>query len=137
MDDLIQKHHNDINALKIVLADHETSIVRGSQCLVDIHKQVEALFGKTQDTHDLMKFAAPLSPDIFPILLEDFCVNQSIFTSKSEVRRMIQGGGVKLNGETLMDSKISLLPETLMKNQGLLMISVGKKKHFNFKIQTT
>ncbi|MBA4249100.1 MAG: tyrosine--tRNA ligase [Candidatus Puniceispirillum sp.] len=134
IEDLTHKHQNDINSLKIILADQVTSIVRGSICLQDIHKQADALFGKAQDPNDLIKFATPLNQDTFPLMFEDFCVNHSIFSSKSEVRRMIQGGGVKLNGETLSDSKISLSSDTFTSNQGLLMISVGKKKHFSFKI---
>ncbi len=134
IEELLKNHQNDINALKVILADQVTSIVRGSMCLADIHKQANALFGMAQDPNDLMKFATRLACDTFPIVFEDFCVNQSLFASKSEVRRMIQGGGIKLNGEIISNSKIYLSSETFMNNQGLLMISVGKKKHFNFKL---
>lgn len=135
IDTLVAQHSNDINALKVILADQVTSIVRGSECLSDIHKQAAALFGKYQDINDLIQFATELDIHNFPCAFEDFCVEHSILSSKSEVRRMVQAGGVRLNSEVVLDSKLTLAEEHFEQNQGLLMISVGKKKHFNFKLK--
>lgn len=135
IDELTHKYQNDINSLKVVLADQVTTIVRGSECLADIHKQVDALFGHSQDVNDLLQFATELESEVFPCVFEDFCMQHSLFTSKSEVRRMVQGSGLKINSELVTDSKFILSLDLFTHNQGLLMISVGKKKHFSFKLK--
>lgn len=58
----------------------------------------------------------------------DFLVELQLFTSKSEARRMIENRGVKLNGETVEDTKfqVNIIDK--------LIVQVGKRKFVKIKI---
>ena len=52
--------------------------------------------------------------------------------SKSEIRRLIKGNGVKINNQTISDEKM-LISKTLFKNN-LIKLSLGKKKHIKVEL---
>ena len=52
--------------------------------------------------------------------------------SKSEIRRLIKGNGVKINNQTISDEKM-LITETLFKDN-LIKLSLGKKKHIKVEL---
>ncbi|HSQ41361.1 MAG TPA: tyrosine--tRNA ligase [Fibrobacteraceae bacterium] len=56
----------------------------------------------------------------------DFLVQIGAFASKGEARRMIQNGGVKLNGEKLTDPAMSIAVEA----GGRLVLQVGKRSFY-------
>ena len=49
--------------------------------------------------------------------------------SKSEIRRLIQNNGIKIDNEKIKDGKI-LISKKFFENKGFIKLSVGKKKHF-------
>ena len=53
-------------------------------------------------------------------------------TSKSEIRRLIKGNGVKINNEAISDEKF-LITVNLFKNN-LIKLSLGKKKHIKVEL---
>ncbi|MDP4200653.1 MAG: tyrosine--tRNA ligase [Bacteroidota bacterium] len=57
------------------------------------------------------------------ILLTDFIAERKLAPSKSEARRLIEGGGVSLDGEKVLDVKMSFTPNT----EGVVL-KVGKRK---------
>lgn len=64
------------------------------------------------------------------IPLTDLLAAQTtVFPSKSEARKMIQGGGVSVNKEKIADPQYSIHKEHLLNNR-YLVIQKGKKKHF-------
>ena len=52
--------------------------------------------------------------------------------SKSEIRRLIKGNGVKINNQTISDEKM-LISITLFKDN-LIKLSLGKKKHIKVEL---
>ena len=52
--------------------------------------------------------------------------------SKSEIRRLIKGNGVKINNQTISDEKM-LITKTLFKDN-LIKLSLGKKKHIKVEL---
>ena len=57
----------------------------------------------------------------------DLLVKTSLISSKSEARRMIQNGGVYLNGKKVADTNLKISKDFFIK-ENLLVLSVGKKK---------
>ena len=53
-------------------------------------------------------------------------------TSKSEIRRLIKGNGIKINGQTISDEKL-LITKSLFKDN-LIKLSLGKKKHIKVEL---
>ncbi len=62
--------------------------------------------------------------------ITSLCAEHSqVFSSRGELRRMIQGGGVSLNKEKIDDSE-SIIRENSLLNNKYLLIQKGKKNYF-------
>lgn len=100
IDELCKKEGQALNEAKERLAYEITSMVHGEEAANDASKKAKALFsgGSTalMDSYQLSSDA--LGQSILDVLNE-----AGLFPSKSEGRRLIQQGGVQLNGERLDD----------------------------------
>ena len=68
------------------------------------------------------------------VTLADLCVDYSqVFSSKGELRRLVQGGGLSLNKEKIENPDIIVNPGTLLNNKYLL-IQKGKKNYYLIRI---
>lgn len=64
------------------------------------------------------------------VALSDLCaVHSSVFSSKSELRRLVQGGGVSLNREKVADPEKIIRADALL-NGKYLLVQKGKKSYF-------
>jgi tyrosyl-tRNA synthetase len=61
-------------------------------------------------------------------LIIDIIAEQKLATSKTEARRLIQGGGVSIDGEKVADEKATLSPTP----EGIVL-KVGKRKFLKIK----
>ena len=66
----------------------------------------------------------------------DICINDKfkIFSSKSELRRLCEQGGIYLNDKKFTNYENKISADDLMENKYLL-IRKGKKNYFLFKIK--
>jgi tyrosyl-tRNA synthetase len=64
----------------------------------------------------------------------DLLVKMNLISSKSEARRMIQNGGVYLNGKKITDANLKISKEFFIK-ENLLVMSVGKKKSLLIRVK--
>ena len=62
------------------------------------------------------------------ISIVDLIVLSKLETSKSEIRRLLKGKGIKINNEAITDDKF-LIKENLFDQNKSLKLSIGKKKH--------
>jgi tyrosyl-tRNA synthetase len=56
-----------------------------------------------------------------------------VFTSKSELRRLVQGGGVSINKKKVENPEMVITPEMTLNNKYLL-VQKGKKNYFLIRI---
>jgi len=64
------------------------------------------------------------------VALSDLCaVHSPVFSSKSELRRLVQGGGVSLNREKVTDPEKPVRADALL-NGKYLLVQKGKKSYF-------
>ncbi|NMC40576.1 MAG: tyrosine--tRNA ligase [Bacteroidales bacterium] len=64
------------------------------------------------------------------VALSDLCaVHSQVFSSKGELRRLVQGGGVSLNREKVTDPEKVIKTNALLNNKYLL-VQKGKKSYF-------
>ena len=63
----------------------------------------------------------------------DLIILSKIENSKSEIRRLIKGKGVKINNEIISDEKF-LIQKKLFVKDSFLKLSIGKKKHIKIKL---
>jgi tyrosyl-tRNA synthetase len=67
-------------------------------------------------------------------IVELLAVVTSVFPSKGECRKMIQGGGVSLNKEKIAGVEFTVTPEYLI-NGKYLLIQKGKKNYFIIRVE--
>ena len=53
-------------------------------------------------------------------------------SSKSEIRRLIKGNGIKINNQVINDEKFSITKELFIEN--FIKLSLGKKRHIKVKL---
>ncbi|MFN5128618.1 MAG: tyrosine--tRNA ligase [Sphingomonadaceae bacterium] len=110
---------SEINAAKIALANAATELCRGADAATLASETARKTFEEGASGGDLPSFDA--SGDISLI---DALVGLGFVASKKEARRMIQGGGARVDGDavTAEDAVISA-------QAAAVKISAGKKKH--------
>lgn len=115
----------DINTAKIALADAATSMCHGKKVLSEIHAQAQAAFGSGSEA-DLPTKWLEISQIDSPTL-ETLLVLTGLMASKGEAKRLAQGGGLRINGEQVMDARQEIDLESL--RTAPIKISLGKKQH--------
>ena len=63
------------------------------------------------------------------VTLIDLFIRLEFAKSKSEVRRLVKGGGARLNGEKVEDAELVVSAATFEGDAKELKLSSGKKKH--------
>jgi tyrosyl-tRNA synthetase len=110
---------SEINAAKIALANAATEMCRGVESANAASETARKTFEDGSAGEDL-----PVAEVQGEISLIDALVALSFVTSKKEARRMIQGGGARVDGEAISDENMVIAP-----GADLVKISAGKKKH--------
>ena len=110
---------SEINAAKIALANAATELCRGADAATLASETARKTFEEGTSGGDLPSFGA-----LGDISLIDALVGLGFVASKKEARRMIQGGGARVDGDavTAEDAVISA-------QAAAVKISAGKKKH--------
>jgi len=101
----------DINKAKIVLADEATAMLHGRECLTQIHETIQTMFkgGGSQSTEALPRaYVSPGDVEGEGIRLLDLFVDLELASSKKDARRLIQGGGARLEGVRIEDENARL-----------------------------
>ena len=92
----------DINQAKKVLAFAATEIAHGRDAAIAAENASSALFGGGADMSNVPSVEIEMGTDM-PIL--DFLVATGLFPSKSEARRMVEQGGIQIDGNKITDIK--------------------------------
>lgn len=131
------------NTIQKILAKEVTEIVHGKEELQIAIKVTEGMKpgAQTELNVALLKKMSEEIPSVTVAESEivdqkiiDLLAGSKILSSKGEVRRMIQNGGVYLNNTRVEDGTKSISQEDLIDGECLLF-SIGKKKKILFFIQ--
>ncbi len=130
IDELIKTE--EINKLKIKLANETTRILHGNSKSIQAEKTAKDTFELGKINTNLPTTNISKDKVINGIKLLELLVDNKIMNSKSEVRRAILNNGIKVNGILVKnENKIINLPDF---HEESMKISYGKKKHYLFKI---
>ena len=66
------------------------------------------------------------------LTIVDLIILSKLEKSKSEIRRLIKGSGVKINNQVINDEKL-IISEKLFEND-TIKLSLGKKRHIKVEI---
>ena len=106
----------ELNEAKKILAFAATEIAHGHDAAVAAESAASALFGGGTDKENIPSFKLDMS---VPMGIIDFLVAVKLFSSKSEARRMIEQGGIQIDGKKAIDWKAEVAPaEEIMVQKG-------------------
>ncbi len=109
----------EINEAKVALANAATELCRGREAAEHAAETARKTFDEGEAGGDL-----PTVEITGDISLVDALVALGFVTSKKEARRMIQGGGARIDGDAVFDENW-----LISASQQPVKISAGKKKH--------
>jgi len=118
-----------INQAKVVLADEATAMLHGKDSLTQIHQTVENMFkGSGESTDGLPRIFVKVSElEGDGKRFADLFMELELTKSKKEARRLIAGGGAKVDGEKIGDEMGSLTMED-MNGKTEIVLRAGKKR---------
>lgn len=108
----------ELNTAKKILAFAATEIAHGRDAAMAAESAAEALFGGGANTDNIPSVEVEISE---PMGIIDFLVAVNLFSSKSEARRMIEQGGIQIDGNKITDWKSEIKPAEQ------IMVQKGKK----------
>ena len=117
---------SELNCAKEVLAYELTAIVHGTEEAVNAQNAARALFSAGSDDSN-MPTTSITSADLENMSIADLMVRCKLSKSKGEARRLIDQGGVELNGTRVSDS-MTMIGETDFSNNDLILRK-GKKTY--------
>ena len=113
-----------MNTAKKILAFAATEIAHGRDAAVAAESAADALFAGGANSDNVpsvdLDFSAPMN-------IVDFLVATKLFPSKSEARRMIEQGGIQIDGNKITDWKCDIAPAEEV------MVQKGKKTFLRVK----
>ena len=125
------RKNEEINSLKILLANNATSLLHGNEESKKCFEQAKKIFTDNSSDEGLPLLEVN-EKDTKNKNLSDIILLIKLEFSKSEIKRLIKNNGIKINNykiiEDLPFEKINL------ENQNYFKLSIGKKKHFKIQI---
>lgn len=109
-----------INEAKIVLANAATAMCRGEAAAIEAAETARRTF-EEGDSGGSLPGITVTEPNI---LLVDALIALGFATSKGDARRLIKGGGARVNGEKIADESFSIAV-----GRETIRLSAGKKLH--------
>jgi len=120
-----------INESKKVLAYEITKLIHGQAAADEAAKSAEALFSGGGDNSAMPTTIVSQEELAAGILILDILTLTKLCPSKSEARRLVQQGGVAVNGEKVTSIDHKLQPSDLQ--DGKIIIRKGKKDYHGVK----
>ncbi len=124
----IEKIKNqNINQLKITLANEATSMLHGKKEAKASEETAKKTFSENSLGSELPSISINKKQLDKKLNIIDLIILSRLETSKSEIRRLIKGNGVKINNQLINDEKLIITKELFKDN--FIKLSLGKKRH--------
>lgn len=118
----------EINAAKKVLADAATRLCHGAAAAIAAAETARRTFEEGQAALGLPSVSVTASAAAEGLLVADLLLLAGLVTSKGEARRLMRGGGVRINDHTV-DAELAKAHTNDFGGDGVLKLTVGKKRH--------
>ena len=125
--------NQNINKLKILLANEATSMLHGKSAATKAEKTAKETFETGGFGKNLPEIKIRKNELEHGIKILDLLSANKIMSSKSEARRAIKSNALKINNEIVAEEN-KLIQLSDFNNEKILKISFGKKKHYLLKI---
>ena len=124
--------NKNINQLKIILANECTKMLHGNNEAKLAEKTAKKTFEENSTGSGLPTISINQKKLSEKINIIDLVVLSKLENSKSEIRRLIKGNGIKINNQVINDEKFSITKELFSEN--FIKLSIGKKRHIKVKL---
>jgi tyrosyl-tRNA synthetase len=124
---------SEINDAKIVLANEATRLCRGDEAARTAEETARKTFAEGKLAEDLPSIEIAREELEAGIALFELFKRAELSSSNSEARRLIKGGGARINDQVIKDENRIASPEDLV-DPGVIKLSAGKKRHVLVKL---
>lgn len=114
----------DIREAKRLLAFEVTKLVHGEEEAIKAKRTAYELFSNKGISDNML--SVELSEEKLDINVIDFILETKLINSKSEIRRLIEQGGISINQERVIDTNL-IITSKLIKDK-FIIIQKGKKQ---------
>ena len=118
---------NNINDLKIILANKATEMLHGEKAAKESEKMAVSTFKNDSSGENLPNIK--INKEILNKNIVELTAYVAKEISKSEIRRLIKSNGIKINNQLVNDEKYIINDALFLENR-FIKLSIGKKKHF-------
>ena len=131
--DQIEKiQNNNINELKILLANKATGMLHGEQEAKNSEETAKQTFTNNEIGENLPSISLSEEELKKKLTVMDLIVLSKLENSKSEIKRLIRGNGIRINNQIITNEKLIVTKDLFQDN--LLKLSLGKKRHIKVKL---
>ena len=131
VNEIDQRRNEDINNLKILLANEATTMLHGEQEAKKCFEQAKKIFLEKSSDEGLPVFIIKKN-DLKIKNLSDLIISEKLEVSKNEIKRLIKNNGIKINNKKIQEDL--QINQINLENKNYFKLSIGKKKHFKIKI---
>jgi len=132
IDKINEIKNNDINKLKILLANETTSMLHGEDASRSSEKTAKEVFSNNSTGSSLPSILINKNLLDNDLSILDLCIISKLQNSKSEVRRLIKGNAVKIDNVIVKDDKFKITKGLFKDNY--IKLSIGKKNHLKIEL---
>ena len=129
----LKNSNQDINKLKVLLANETTAMLHGSKAAKDSELTAQKTFGDKSIGKNLPIIKIKKNSLVNGMNVLDLVLLTPLANSKGEIRRLIKNNGLKINNETVSDETIIIDQNNFDQNNNM-KVSHGKKQHLIVKI---
>ena len=124
--------NNDINELKILLANKATEMLHGEKEAKKSEETAKQTFADNSIGENLPSILIEENKLKNKFTIIDLIILSELESSKSEIRRLIKGNGIKINNNVISDEKLVITKNLFQDN--LIKLSLGKKRHIKVEL---
>ena len=129
----LKNSNQDINKLKVLLANETTAMLHGSKAAKDSELTAQKTFGDKSIGKNLPIIKIKKNSLVNGMNILDLVLLTPLANSKGEIRRLIKNNGLKINNETVSDETI-IIDQNNFDQDNNMKVSHGKKQHLIVKI---
>ena len=132
IDEINSLEKNNINELKILLANKTTAMLHGIIAAQNSEQAAKEAFSGNVLGSNLPSFRIKKKNFNKNLNIIDFVILSKLENSKSEIRRLIKGNAIKINNQIIENDKFVIVEELFDHNY--LKLSIGKKRHIKIEL---
>jgi tyrosyl-tRNA synthetase len=132
IDEIERIKNNNINELKILLANKATEMLHGEQEAKNSEETAKQTFTDNSMGDNLPFISISENELKEKMTIIDLIILSKLESSKSEIRRLIKGNGIRINNQIIANEKLIVTKNLFQDN--LIKLSLGKKRHIKVEL---